>query len=246
MNVLILAGGNELRWNNYMGVLKHMVIPINENDCLIERTIKLFLENRPIEEYGDKIYLVIKKINEPLYAELVKNYPIKLYHAKDILTKFDTAKFRSSRELWGEKTMILFGDVYFSKDAMSRITKNYISHYPFVIYARDCASKYTGCKYGEIFAMHFYKEFHNKIDQALDDVEILCDTGNMKHSGGWALFRKLGNLPLRKHSSLLKYLATNMFYLIDDYTEDFDYPSDYDEWTIRYSNLCSSRSGGIN
>ena len=110
-----------------------------------------------------------------------------------------------------------------------------MSENPFVVYGRHCASKITGCRYGEIFALHFYKEMHKKMEDEFKLLESNYRRKLVNHAGAWALFRRLGNLPYRKHSSLEKYLETGMFCLINDWTEDFDYPHDYDEWTKRKS-----------
>ena len=55
-----------------------------------------------------------------------------------------------------------------------------------------------------------------------------CRTGRVVSCGAWAIYRHLQGLPLRKHRCRQNFLD------IDDFTEDFDVPEDYDRWIERF------------
>src|SRR3972149_2869907 len=90
-NIIIVAGGDGTRWNNYLGVKKHKVKIDGEE--LINRTCRLFNSSTIIEE----------KYNE---------------------TNTEVDKLLATKKYWKDRTIILFGDVYFTEDAIKKILEN--------------------------------------------------------------------------------------------------------------------------
>ena len=65
----------------------------------------------------------------------------------------DADKFLSSRDLWIQtegKTLVIYGDVYFTEDAIQQIV--HCRHIDWLLFARPFASRLTGKGFGECFA----------------------------------------------------------------------------------------------
>src|SRR5690606_32039339 len=72
----------------------------------------------------------------------------------------DADKFLSSRTLWNEtgRTIVLYGDVYFTAEAMNKIVNS--KERDWTLFCRPTPSRVTGHKWGECFAISFYKDSH--------------------------------------------------------------------------------------
>ncbi len=132
---IIIAAGKGLRWKNYKGIEKHFMKI--DGEAIIHRTVRL------LKEFGvDDIYVVGK----------TKKYEIegtKLYKPKFTKEYYDADKFLSSKNLWNKKgkTLVLYGDVYFTRQAIDQIV-NY-AHVDWLLFGRPFASLLTGKRYGE-------------------------------------------------------------------------------------------------
>lgn len=204
--VIILAGGNSTRWNNFRGTPKHLVTV--EGKVLLERTVKQFLK------YTDDVNVIgvddrYKIDGASLYVVRAPNTQWK-----------DAAKFLSSKNLWKHdgRTVLVFGDVYFTSDAVRKIMTNRDG---FKFFLRSGASSFTGCEWKEIFALSFNEEYARKIGQS---VLYLVSMGQVEKQAGWALYKyMIGPAP----SGLFN---NPHFVEIDDWTEDFDFPEDLEKW----------------
>jgi len=204
--VLILAAGNGARWNNYNGVPKHKVVV--EDEVLIERTARQFLK------YTDDVVIVAKD----------QSYKIdgcSLYIPKLNKKYKDMDKFMSSKNLWSDtKTVLVFGDVYFTNEAVDTIMTN---EKEYCFFLRKRGSKITGKNKEEIFAISFYAKNNNLMLLTIKDII----SQNLPFSaGGWLLLKNLFNMDIGwRHRNANRYIN------IDDWTDDFDYPEDFDNWT---------------
>lgn len=128
-------------------------------------------------------------------------------------------KFYQSEDLWNKegRTILVFGDVFLTEKASDIILKDSVKSVRF--YGRKKGSKITGKRYGEIFAVSFYTE---NIPKFLWAIEKAIQNYNGKKCQGWQVWREI----YKKYSEPLVE--------INDFTEDFDYPFDYDEWKKRY------------
>lgn len=204
--VLILAAGDGVRWDNYDGIPKHLVTI--EDEVLLERTCRQFLQYTddvvvvgPDDRYTvNGTTLFIPSMNEGRELE----------------------KFASSMELWSDnRTVLVFGDVYFTDDAVKTIMTCGDS---WTFYCRKGPSQITGKKYKEIFALSFLGE---KKDWIKENVMSIIDMKNVV--GGWTLFRLLSSG--RKDSHIDEQIFTQGHSIeIDDWTEDFDFPKDLEAW----------------
>src|ERR1019366_5619970 len=142
---------------------------------------------------------------------------------------YDCDKFLSSACLWNQegRTVVLYGDVYFSDDAMQWVME--FQPREWALFARFGRSKLTGKKYGECFAHSFFPEHIAGHMAGLQHIVSAYSRGEIKRCGGWELYRQMERLPLEEHQ------RKGRFVEIDDWTEDFDCPLDYDRWfTSRY------------
>ena len=207
---VIMAGGKEQRWGQYLGVHKHLLQVHGER--LLDRTVRLLLER------GARQIKIVAR--HPEYdlpgCELV--FPPDLENGGAV----------ASRDFWSlrARTTILFGDVFFTDEAMDRICAMAPSE--FTAIGRSKASEITGCPYEELFGFSLLPENHARVDRSIARVKAALATGEIKSCGGWAIYRHLQGLPLRKHRCRHNFLD------IDDFTDDFDFPEDYDRWIERF------------
>lgn len=208
---LLLAAGDETRWGNYMGVHKHLVEVNGER--LIDRTIRL-IHNRVSAE----VYTLAK------YPEY-ENPNATLVCPEDL----DNGGAVASMEFWStsNRTTVLFGDIFFTEDAMDKICAiTETEKCQFI--GRSTASRFHGCPYEEQFGFSLLPEHHEEVTDALNHVKQALQSGVIKGCTGWATYRHLHGLPLRKHK------IRGDFVEINDFTDDFDYPLDYERWKSHF------------
>jgi hypothetical protein len=207
---LIMAGGKEDRWGQYMGVHKHLLKIDGER--LLDRTVRLLLarQDRPIR--------VVAKYPEYDVPGTDRVFPLDL----------DNGGVIASRDFWSTtaRTTILFGDVYFTNDAMDRICAMAPKECTFI--GRSKKSQITGCPYQELFGFSLLPENHAAVDQSIARVKHAMATEEIKVCAGWSIYRHLQGLPLRKRRCPKNFLDIN------DFTEDFDFPWDYEKWIERF------------
>ena len=99
MKYVIMAAGNGKRWNNYLGVPKHL-IKIN-NETLLERTTRLLKENG--------VYDFVITGSDERYSQYGKLIP---------QTKNDCEIDRFEESIINDEVCYLYGDVYYTEKAM--------------------------------------------------------------------------------------------------------------------------------
>ena len=136
-----------------------------------------------------------------------------------------------SKQWWNldGTTVILFGDVYFTEKAMDIIINNSCTIHQYMFYGRSHGSSITGCKYGEIFAISFASNFADELWNTIIEVKKLKDDNKINRFISWEIYRKLQSIDLSKH------IIKDNFIQIDDFTEDFDYPHDYNLWIGKWN-----------
>ena len=204
---IVLAAGEGKRWNNYTDVPKHLLEI--DGKSLIQRT------TRQISAYADKTFVVgtddsYKTEFSELFIPEKKKSPLEMH------------KFSSSEELWSERTVLLFGDVYYTDEAISTIVQDTED---FTFFLRSGPSSFTQKPYGEIYAFSFLDSIHRKLKESID---ILLLQHDIYSAGGWSLMRHLLGISHRSRSK--DHLTKGHYIEIDDWTEDFDHPIDLDRW----------------
>jgi hypothetical protein len=203
--VLILAAGDATRWQNHRGTPKHRLII--EDEVLIERTAKQFLK------YTNDVVTVVQK-----NAHQVEG--CSMYVPGQSRNLKDMAKFMSSQTIWSDdRTVLVFGDVYFTDEAVETIMSD-TQQWRF--YLRKEASEITGKPWREIFGISFDASFNKDMNTAILRV---VSKNTAFSAGGWHLLMELLRTEDRD-----KLFTTDDHINIDDWTEDFDFPKDLDTW----------------
>jgi choline kinase len=204
MRYIILADGSGERWGNYTGVPKHLVEI--KGEPIIARTVRL------LKERGATDIIITSHDERYNFAER--------YEPENNTLEID--KYYSTNPLWNGDITFLYGDVYFTEDAMDKI----VSHTPedFVFFGRKGESL-SGCPWGELFASKFKTDYLIDLSKACLKVRqgIIDGTVRKGRGGGWWLYRTLVNAP-----DWNKTTFHGHFYEIDDLTDDIDFPSDLD------------------
>lgn len=229
--VIIIAAGEATRWGGHTGVPKHFVrVPYK---LQTGEEVEVPLLRRTIQQlyHREIVPIVIAKRG-------AEGYKFKHARTEYVETDYDknedADKFLSSAHLWDKegRTVILWGDVFFTEGAMDRIFSQSphqamagtLPARDWTLYCRPNGSTLTGTRYGENFALAFYPEHHELMKEHLDKIVKAKKSGEAKRCGGWELYRSLVGVDLNTHTMTWGYEEIN------DWTEDFDTPEDYDTW----------------
>lgn len=216
---IILCAGEGSRWNNYLNSPKHLINI--EGERLLDRTVRLLVE-RGIKD----IYIVVKEEDLRYSSKDAKNYVANI----DYQENADADKFLSSKGLWNKngRTLVVYGDCYFTEEAMDLIVNNPSQEW--TLFCRPSRSKVTGSKWPECFVQSFYPADLESHELALHRIASLYKNKLISRCGGWEHYRAMIGLPDNLvQSSIMK----DKFVEINDWTEDFDYPDDYEAWIKR-------------
>jgi len=215
---IIICAGEATRWGNYLEVPKHL-IPL-EGEVMLERLVKQ-LSEKPEND----IYVVAKNDDD--------RYKIPgstLYIADLNPDNVDADKFLSSQNLWNKngRTIVFYGDVWFSNNAIKKILNH--KGKDWILFGRHHASKITGCPWGELFAQSFYPKDIPEHKANLHKIARAYKNKKIRRCGGWEHYRAMSGIPLKQHK------IKDRFYNIDDWTDDFDKPKDYERWIKNRAN----------
>lgn len=215
---IIIAAGDATRWGNHLGVPKHFVEVDGEK--IIERTV------RQLRSHGITDIHVVGP--DPSYQIPGS----RLFVPTKNKDNADLDKFMNSRELWNPygKTFVLYGDVYFTDDAMRWILTH--DKPEFTLHCRPFNSNLTGTEWGECFCLSFYPRDHKMLNKVFDNLLLLYREDKLKRLGGWEVYKgvlnRYGLLPVEKMHQ--HWVTGHNLNAINDWTDDFDYPEDYDRF----------------
>lgn len=210
---IIIAAGEATRWGGYFGTPKHFAVLNGER--ILDRTIRLLQENGVSQ---NDIFVV----SQNYQIDGIRNVHIRPNYKDNA----DADKFLSSRHIWNKtgRTVVLYGDVYFSEDSMRRIVDYELTAW--TLFCRPTASEITGTEWGECFAVSFYHWDIERGIQKLNQLVYLYKGELLDRIGGWEWARIMSGVPLvrmKKHREKL-----DVYQVIDDETDDLDYPDDYE------------------
>ena len=221
--IIIICGGIGTRWGQHNGIDKHFARVSGEK--LIERTLRL------LKPYSvESINIIARPNNISNFLEFLESDRIFVFNAVNIDGALDANKFLSSRDLWNEKgrTIVLYGDVFFTSEAIDKIMTTDAS---WSLFGRAFGSEYTGKPYGECFAQSFTSESINEHHDALLRIIRLHRSGIINRCGGWEHYRAMINI---EDSRMNDHLVGARFVNIDDFTDDFDSPEEYQTFIENY------------
>ena len=206
MRVIIAAAGEGERWNNFRNTPKHLVEI--EGEVLLNRTVRQF------KRYTNDIVIIGKDERYQIEGTTF-SYP-------QIGNWLDFGKIYSSNHLWSDdKTIIVFGDVYFTDSAVEKIVYNQ-DDYKF--FMRKGPSKHTGKGHKEIFAFAFVGGMNEKIKQYIEELVEKKQGG----AGAWRLYLHMHGF--KGSNYYVDYFKTNGYVEINDWTDDFDRSEDIVRW----------------
>jgi hypothetical protein len=142
----------------------------------------------------------------------------------------DADAYASSRHLWSATgaTRILLGDVYFTEAAMARIMG--WDGPAWTWFCRMNRSEITGSPWGEGFAVGFLPDARAPYFSAICAVRGLFEARLIRRTKGWEVARYLGGA---RGAAVREHVRHPCFVEIDDETNDFDRPIDYEAWHAR-------------
>jgi hypothetical protein len=222
---IIVSAGEGKRWGNYLDVEKSHVT-IENREPIIKRTMRQVKFHKSTLHVVSNLPTVMgvttkKPHNNPNWSEANKMF--------------------SSMPYWSQhsRTTILFGDTYFTDEAMAKIMKHDKSG--FYVFGRPFGSNITGKSYGEIYAISFSSEDKEQLLFALQRVSKLEERGVIEKANVWAVYRAMLKLP---DDLMNEHIVGSRFVNIDDWTEDFDYPHDYDNFMHNWKKFHASSGEG--
>jgi len=205
---IVIAAGHATRWNDYRGVPKHLLEV--DGEPILHRTVRL------LRQHIETVWVVSP--NDGAYHQ----------HGGLIYTvtpgESDADKFYSSRDLWDGDTLIVYGDLYLTEAAVATMCQPVEE---WTLYCRPGPSAITGGRWGECWGYSIPEGFLEEFRRTLVWLAGMHALGEVHRCGGWELYRALNGQDLGEHR------MTDHWVEINDWTEDFDYPSDFDLWLHR-------------
>jgi hypothetical protein len=205
-----MAAGEGTRWGNHRGVPKHLVDV--DGEPLLARLVRQF-EARGCE-------VVTLTPNDDRYLECGGWARAPRFY------ELDTDKFLSTVEWWlpDDLTVVVYGDCYLSDEAADALM------WPGWV-GRAGPSDLTGKQWGELFGVSVAPRQHGELAAAILRVRGLLLERKIWRGGGWEVYRATQGLGLHPDDHEI----LHDFREIDDWSEDFDYPKDYERWLARRS-----------
>lgn len=219
---IIIAAGEGTRWGNHLGVPKHFIEV--DGEPILARTVRL------LNEHGVTDVNVVGPDDERYRIDGATLYVPELQ--QDCNQNCGADKFLSSKDLWLNegRTIVLYGDCYFTDQAVNTITG--YAHRDWLLFARPHGSHITGCPWGECFAQSFFDGQIGEHLRTLERAVHLHHNQKIWHPSGWQHYRAMMGLPVDWWD---RQCWGDRLVLIDDFTEDFDSPDDYDTFMARWT-----------
>lgn len=204
IKVLILCAGTSSRWNNYMNVPKQLIKI--DNETLLDRMIRLLHKNN------------ITDINIVSNVKSHKTNNCGFFRPPKSGWILET--FLSTQKIWTDRNIILLGDVYYSSCALKTVVKY---EGDIAAFGRSGSSKFTEFIRPEIFAISFNQKIASTV--ILNAKNALNDAIKGGEGKLWQFYRSIAGFSLDEHQ-----IETKFFHVIDDLTNDFDLPEDYNSF----------------
>lgn len=214
--VILTAGGDASRWGNYRGLPKHL-IPI-DGEPILHRAARLFAEG------GATVRITGPCPHDPRYdTPHAVTYPVGKLEGFG-----ECGMYQQTIGLWPREDRVVlgYGDVWYSEEAVRTILDPDQPR-SWRIYARFGSSVCTGKSWGEVWAHSFWPEQQEEEKTLIRAVAHLASFGIIPR----ALIYEMYQLRAGK---LLPWSEIQHDYgdyvAINDWTEDFDRPSELETW----------------
>ncbi len=190
MKYIIMADGQGTRWQNYNDIPKHFIV-IN-GETILARTVRL------LNEVDAEAEVVITS-HDPRYE-----IPgAKRYEPLNNHLEID----RFTEELIADDVCFLYGDTFYSEEAIVAIAKTDTEDILF--FGNEKSIVAIKVKDGALFKSH------------VDRVRNLFLEGKLEKCIGWQVYQSFTGLPFMKKQ------IGEKFVVLADNTEDFNTPEDY-------------------
>lgn len=214
MRVIVIAAGEGTRWQNHLGLPKHLA-PIC-GEPIIHRT------QRQLAERGVTDVRVVA--HDPRFVttatlEAPRTWPDAPLGTNKVLDNF---------HLWNRdgRTVVVLGDVCFTDAAMDTVVRH--EGREWVIFCRFKQSTYAPERWGEVFGQSFWPGSHLQSLEAAERVRRMCVAGQLKRGGLWEHYRAVCNAPDEELKRTYPARDFGRSVVIDDATDDADTPEDYE------------------
>jgi hypothetical protein len=216
-SVIILAGGAGTRWGNHTGKQKHLLEVDGER--LIDRTVRL------ARKYAE--HTNIHVVSEGLFVGGTQ-----AVRPRTVLGT-DHDKLAAYSHYWdsASRTVILWGDIWLSEAGAEKIFTDESDD--ILWFGRLGPSYITGKRYGEFWAVGFTAEASSDFAAAVRVAARRFKRGEIPRDNSWSVY-----FTLHPECKLLDgtYGRAKTWREVDDQTEDFDFPHDWDRWIKRHES----------
>lgn len=189
MRFIIMADGKGTRWNNYQDIPKHLIV--FNGETLLERTVRLIKEREPQSE----IFITS-------HDERYEVAGAKRYEPLNNVLEID----RFTEELICDDCCFLYGDTFYSEEAMELICKTEVDKLQF--FGNERCIVAIRVANGALFRSHVNR---------VRDLFLQEKINNCK---GWQVYQSYSGLPFDKKQMGPYYI------FIEDETRDFNSPED--------------------
>lgn len=164
-----------------------------DGEPLLYRTIRLLAESG--------VENITVTVSDALFQllDFSRVAPATIYQPKNNVQEID--RFLSCREIWGSDTLFLYGDVYYTRGAISQILGNFAV--PVTFYGRRRGNSVK--PYGEMFALRVLT--NDSVFQTCCNYIREEEIAERKRGLGWDVYREYGKIN---------------FVELDPHVEDFD------------------------
>ncbi len=214
MKVLIFCAGGSAKWGYYLGIPKPLILLNKES--ILGRTLRLLKKLKVID-----ITIVA---TDPILKQPNCDY------FEPASSRWFVETLISTEALWQEKTVVLMGDVFYTQEALKTILNTESKTMKF--YGRPGKSLFSHKAHGELFGISFPKSDSALIHEHAQ--KVIKAAKSMGHGKAWQFYRSIAGFELDE-----KKTEENYFVEIDDFTDDFDTPEEYDLAVFRYSLVAS-------
>lgn len=199
MKYVIMADGKGSRWNNYLGHGKHGIVI--DGETLLARTARL------VHEIDRDARVIITSHDKSLCVAGAERY-----EPQNNVLEVD----RFTKELIEDDMCFLYGDVYYSEEALRTVIASR-GKQPLLFIGNDksiCAVLVGDSK---LFS------------ECFEDVRKRFVDGEIKECKGWQVYHRYAGLPLEGRAVGKGYLT------MDSFTRDFNAPEDYIEFIAEHN-----------
>jgi hypothetical protein len=202
--VLILCAGEQTRWGDVYN--PKQLVDVG-GEPLLFRTI------RQVRRWGQEPVIVTHderlRVSQRSFEPTGRRWTVE--------TLFWT------HPLWEDRTVVLLGDVIFTNDALDRIMA---CRAPLQIFGRKELRHRLVGRYYEIFGLSFDRGEHQRIKDVLQRaIDWVVGTGAPNGGKLRSFYELYCGLPLDQYQH-----ENEVFYPIEDWTEDIDAPEDYQQF----------------